>query len=63
MTSLQRTALCMAVQKYIREGKEPTEAGIRNALTFQGVPDDQAQQQAASILAEAWEIVKGEVQP
>jgi hypothetical protein len=63
MTSMQRVALCMAVQKYIREGREPTEAGIRNALMFQGVPDDQAEQQAASILAEAWEVVKGGVQP
>jgi hypothetical protein len=63
MTDMQRTALCMAVQRFIREGKEPTEAGIRNALTFQGVPDDQAQQQAASILAEAKQIVDSEVQP
>jgi hypothetical protein len=62
MTDMQRTVLRMVVQRSIREGREPTEGAIRNALTFQGVPDDQAEQQAASILAEAWEAVKTETQ-
>jgi hypothetical protein len=66
MTSTQRVALTVlasVVQRLIREGKEPSEAAVRNALTFQGVSAEEADERVSQILEEARAAVFGEAQP
>ena len=53
-------ALCMAVQRMLRESKPVTVGGIVNALSWQGFTPEEAEREGATILQRAYQEVERE---